>query len=117
MRLIASTIEELGHRVERHADHFGPDEQDDSEWLTLAGRHGWAVLSADNRVRYADIKRRAITRHGVRYFAFRANNVSGAAKAALLRKHDARIRRILELEEPPYIARITKETVRIVFRP
>ena len=110
-------MEELGYRVERHADHFGPDEQDDSEWLTLAGRRGWAVLSADNRVRYADIERRAITEHGVRYFAFRTNNVSGPQKAALLHPHDAKIRRILESEEPPYIARITKETVRIVFRP
>jgi hypothetical protein len=110
-------MERLGYGVERHADHFGPDEQDDSAWLTLAGKRGWAVLSADNRDRYADIERRAITEHSVRYFAFRANNVSGPQKAALLRKHDSKIRRILELEEPPYIARITKETVRIVFRP
>ena len=43
-------MERLGYGVERHADHFGPDEQDDSAWLTLAGKRGWAVLSADNRV-------------------------------------------------------------------
>ena len=105
----------LGHGVELHSDHFTAEEQDDSEWLTLAGSNGWVVLSGDNRVRRADIELQAIKDHQVRYFAFRSNNISGEDQARLLRKHDSRIRQILTGQSPPYIARITRNSVRIVF--
>jgi hypothetical protein len=101
--------------VELHSDHFSPKEQDDSQWLALAGRRGWAVLSGDDRVRRADIELQAVKDHQVRYFAFRSNNISGEAQAQLLRTHDSRIRKILSVQIPPYIARITRNSVRIVF--
>lgn len=105
----------LGYGVELHSDHFNPTEQDDSQWLALSGAKGWAVLSGDNRVRRAAIELQAVKDHQVRYFAFRSNNISGADQAELLRKHDSRIRQILSTEIPPYIARITRNSVRIVF--
>ena len=73
------------------------------------------MLSGDNRVRRADIELQAVKDHQVRYFAFRSNNISGEDQAKLLRKHDSRIRQILRTQIPPYIARITRTAVRIVF--
>ena len=105
----------LGYGVELHSDHFRPDERDDSEWLALAGGNGWAVLSGDNRVRHADIELRAVQDYRVRYFAFRSNNISGDDQATLLHKHDSTIRQILSTRVAPYIARITRDSVRIVF--
>ena len=101
--------------MELHSDHFSPKEQNDSQWLALAGRKGWAVLSGDNRVRRADIELQAVKDYQVRYFAFRSNNISGEAQAQLLRTHDSRIRKILTTQIPPYIGRITRNSVRIVF--
>lgn len=72
-------------------------------------------MSGDDRVRRADIELQAVKDHQVRYFAFRSNNISGEAQAQLLRTHDSRIRKILSAQIPPYIARITRNSVRIVF--
>lgn len=105
----------LGHGVELHSNHFTAREQDDSKWLALAGRNGWVVLSGDNRVRHADIELQAVKDHRVPYFAFRSNSISGQDQAQLLRKHDSRIRQILSARSPPFIARITRNSVRIVF--
>ena len=112
---IPNALSALGYRVELHSDHFIDRERDDSTWLALAGARGWAVLSGDNRVRHNDIERQAVNDHLVRYFAFRSNNMSGTDQAQLLRKHDSRIREVLNRRIPPYIARITRSTVRIVF--
>ena len=112
---IPAALSALGYAVELHSDHFSPKEQDDSKWLALAGDKGWAVLSGDNRVRRADIELQTVKNHQIRYFAFRSNNISGEDQAQLLRKHDSRIRQILSTQSPPYIARITRNSVRIVF--
>ena len=112
---IPDALSTLGYKVELHSDHFSDREQDDSTWLALAGASGWAVLSADNRVRHNDIERQAVKDHRVRYFAFRSNNMSGTDQAQLLRKHDSRIREVLNTCIPPYIARIKRNTVDIVF--
>ena len=101
--------------MQLHSDHFSPKEQDDSHWLALAGGKGWAVLSGDNRVRRAEVELQAIKDHQVRYFAFRSNNISGEDQAELLRKHDSRMRQVLATQSPPYIVRITRISVRIVF--
>jgi len=83
-------------------------------WLALAGRRGWTVLSGDIRVRRSEIERRAVTAHRVRYFVFRSNNISGADQAELLYRHDSRIRQTLSAQDPPYIAHITRGSVRIM---
>lgn len=104
-----------GYSVERHQDYFQPDEITDIGWLTLVGERGWAVLTADKRVRHTPIEMHALREHKVRYFCFASNNQSPEAKASLIDKHAAAINEILVCKEPPYIVHLTKERVRLVW--
>lgn len=48
-------------------DRFAPDAPD-SEWLAVAGREGWLVITRDKRIRYRPAEKEAIREHGVGCF-------------------------------------------------
>lgn len=60
-------LAEAGLRVERHDAHFGPTTPDE-EWLSLAGRRGWYVVTRDRRIRYRSAELGALWSAGVGLF-------------------------------------------------
>lgn len=62
-----------------------PDDETiaDTDWLTRAGREGWAVLLKDERIRYRPAERAALHRHHVRAFCLTSGNLRAADMAQL----------------------------------
>lgn len=61
---------------------FPADEEiDDITWLADAGRHGWAVLMKDARIRRRSAEQRALIDHRVRAFCLAAGSLRSAEMA------------------------------------
>ena len=97
-------LREGGLKVERHADHF-PQDSDDEVWLRVVGSLGWIVLTHDRRIRYKPNERDAVIRHGVGLLVI----VGKAPFPDLARAFVTTIPRIEEFlrrHEPPFIAKV-----------
>jgi hypothetical protein len=66
---IAEALTDAGVKVERLTHHL-PRGTRDEEWLSLAGRKGWVVLTRDKRIRYRRLERLALESARVRAFVF-----------------------------------------------
>lgn len=53
-----------GLRVERHADHF-PHDCEDEVWLSAVADHGWIAVTHDSRIRYKPNELAAVMAHRV----------------------------------------------------
>jgi len=105
---MAAVLRAAGLRVEVHDDHF-PQDALDSEWLTDAGERNWIVVTRDERIRYRVAERQAIRRANVRAFVLAAQ---GDLRAEMLAQNFlealSKIRRIVEKQKPPFIAKISR---------
>jgi hypothetical protein len=99
---IAHALSEAGARVERLTKHF-PKGTSDEEWLALAGKSGWVVLTRDKRIRYRTLERLALMAAGVRAFVFTGGNVTLGETAAVLARSVPRIRALCSREPGPFI--------------
>ena len=118
-KAILALLDEVGVPVERHLQHFPPGTRDEV-WLQVVGKNGWVLLTTDKRIRYRAAEKMAVEMHSVRMFYFSKNMMSGAEMAAALRKALPRIRRLYELQLPPFCAAITRSgevDLRETFRP
>lgn len=72
------------------------------------GKNGWVLLTADKRIRYNFLEKRALEKNIVREFVFASGNMSGnemaAALEAALRKMQGFCRKV----PPPFVAAITR---------
>ena len=95
-------------KVEVHDDHFAQDAPD-SEWLAAAGKNNWIVITRDERIRYRAAEKQAIRRAKVRAFVLAAQ---GDLRAEMLAqnflKAVRKVRRIVEQQKPPFIAKISR---------
>ncbi len=105
-RKLADELKAAGVNVIRHDDVFKQNTPDE-EWLTRAGMEGWVVFTKDKMIRKRVIERQALIRAKVRAFVFTGGNISGVETAELIVAALPRIQRILNANEPPFIARIT----------
>ena len=90
--------------VERHADHFADDAQDE-EWLPEIGRRGWLALTHNLRIRYKGNERDAVMQAGLGLFVI----VGKAPHRELAENFINTIGRILaflERNHPPFIAKV-----------
>ena len=100
-------LREAGVQLETHDDHFPPDEQD-PVWIAEAGKRGWVVLTADQRIRRVSLETEAIMSAGVQAFIFVGKtDVHRFAEAFL--KARGRIGRLLAKEMGPFIAKIYRD--------
>jgi len=72
------------------------------------GKNGWVLLTADKRIRYSFLEKRALARYAVREFVFASGNLSGADMAFALEAGLAKIRKIYRKIRPPFVAAITR---------
>jgi len=93
---------------ERHLEHFARGVPDD-QWLPLVGKNGWVLLTADKRIRYNLLEKRALEQHSVREFVFASGNLSGPEMAAALELALERMRNTCRKALPPFVASITRK--------
>jgi len=97
----------LGVPFQRHLSHFSrgiPDEQ----WLPLVGENGWILLTADKRIRYNFLEKRALEKNSVREFVFASGNMSGQEMANALEAALRKMRTLCRKCKPPFVAAITR---------
>jgi PIN like domain len=109
VKAISDTLAELHVRFERHLDYFRGGAPDD-DWIPLVGQKGWVLLTADKRIRYNFLEKRALERNSLREFVFASGNMSGADMALALRYALPKIRRMCRRFKfkPPFVAAITR---------
>ncbi|MGB6201010.1 MAG: hypothetical protein WBF35_15810 [Candidatus Acidiferrales bacterium] len=104
---ILTTLTRLGIRFERHLAHF-PRGTPDETWLPHVGKNGWILLTADKRIRYNFLEKRALEKNAVREFVFASGNMSGNEMAAALEMAIRKVQRMCRRFPPPFVAAITR---------
>lgn len=104
---IQDTLTKLGIRFERHLAHFNRGTPDET-WLPIVGSKGWVLLTADKRIRYNFLEKRALEEHFVREFVFASGNMSGDDMGAALELAIPKMRRLARKLKPPFVAGITR---------
>lgn len=107
-RRVLAVLKGAGVVVERHLDHF-PRGTPDEHWLPFVEKNGWALVTTDKRIRYHSNERQAVIQHAVRMFYFSKNDMSGEQMATTLQKALPTMRRLMEQQEPPFFAAITRK--------
>lgn len=105
---MAGILRAAGMKVEVHDDHF-PQDALDPEWLRAVGERNWIVVTRDERVRYRVAEKQAIRRAKVRAFVLAAQgNLRAEMLAEIFLKALPKIRRVLERQQPPFVAKISR---------
>lgn len=66
------------------------------------------LLTADKRMRYNLLEKRALEKAAVREFVFTSGNMSGQEMAAALELAITRMAKLCKKFEPPFVAAITR---------
>jgi uncharacterized protein with PIN domain len=104
----AGALRRAGLKIEIHDDHFAPDAKDE-EWLSVAGQKQWIVITRDERIRYRTAAKQAIRRAKVRAFVLTAQgDLRAETLADNFVKALARVRRTVNQQKPPFIAKISR---------
>src|SRR5207245_5062126 len=103
---MAGILRAAGLKVEVHDDHL-PQNATDPEWLTLAGKNDWIVVTRDERIRYRIAEKQAIRRAKVSAFVLAAQgNLRAEMLAEIFLKALPKVRAIVTKHRPPFIAKI-----------
>ena len=100
-------------RVEVQADHFAPDGPDE-EWPGAVGKHGWIVLTKDERIRYRPNERRTFLRSGVRAFILTSRNLTGEEMGKVFVKALGKMKKLVDKQRGSFIATVSRTAIRIV---
>ncbi len=99
-------LSRLAVRHERHLSHFARGAAD-QEWLPKVGENKWILLTADKRIRYNMLEKKALSECKVKEFVFASGNLSGAEMAAALEQAIPRMIQLCAKTEAPFVAAIT----------
>jgi len=77
---LPNALRALGYVAHTLADVYGEKRAqavEDQEWIELAGREDWVVLTKDDRIRYRAIEREAFISAGLRVFCLTTAKLRG----------------------------------------
>lgn len=96
-----------GWLVERHDDHFAADTPD-PDWIAGAGKRGWIILTADERIRYNPLEKAAFLKSGTLIFLLaNRKSMTGAEMADAFIAAETSIVRAIARQSPPAIFKIS----------
>ena len=104
---IAEALRIAGAIVLIHDDYFSPDEQD-INWLKVAGDKGWIVLTKDSRIRYRALEKLALMKAGVAAFILTSADLKGNEMAEIFVRSLPAISKTIKKYQKPFIAKITR---------
>ena len=100
--------------MEIHDDHF-PITAVDADLLPAMANRGWVFLTQDGRIRYRPVEIGALREAGLAAFVVSSGNLSADDTVAVLERARRRIKRALESQPRPFVARIAKDgSVRVL---
>jgi hypothetical protein len=100
-------LQEVGLHVEVHRDHFEPD-ADDHFWIPECARQGWVILSGDKGLEKTAVNSAAVISCHAKVFLLTNNNLKGVEWAASIITGREKIQRIVDENDGPFFARVTK---------
>jgi len=74
----------------------------------MVGQKKWALLTADKRIRYNILEKKALAECGVKEFVFASGNLSAEEMAVALERALPKMVRMAGRTEPPFVAAITR---------
>jgi predicted nuclease of predicted toxin-antitoxin system len=92
--------------VQVHDDHFAQGTYDEI-WLSEVGKRGWIILTKDDRIRYHIAALTAIKSARATAIILPKGNLTASEMAAIFLKVIPQIKRFIEKQKPPFIARLT----------
>ena len=92
----------LGLDVIAHDDQFEQTATDDM-WLTVAGEHGWLVITKDDRIRRNEAERAALIGYNVGCFVLSQRNATRWQMAQTLMRAWEAIEQIATTEQRPFL--------------
>lgn len=107
-KIVIARLREAGAVVEPHSAHFLPDEED-PVWLSEVGAKGWIVFTRDERIRYREAERKALVEAKIKAFVLVAKSLRGSEMAEILVEALPGIRRVIDNNPPPFIAKIYRD--------
>jgi hypothetical protein len=88
-------------KYKRHSSYFAPNTHDPT-WLPMVGRHGWVLLTTDDKMHYRLAEKHAILAFKVRSFVFQSH-MRGEDMARFLVKMMPAMRRFCGKHDKPFI--------------
>ncbi|MGC4048344.1 MAG: hypothetical protein QM757_01330 [Paludibaculum sp.] len=92
--------------VKRHSEAF-PYGREDHEWIPMAARRGWVIVSKDKRIRSRPLEYQALLASKARFFYLRYGDLTKEASAEAFITAYPKMLKILDGTHPPFIARIS----------
>ena len=65
-------------------DELFPQGTPDVDWLREAGANRWIVVTRDDRIRYNQLEKRAVTAARLRFFSITSSSLTGEEAATLI---------------------------------
>lgn len=76
--------------------------------MPFVGTNGWILLTADKRIRYNFLEKRALEENSVREFVFASGNLSGSEMAGALEMAVENMKKLCRKYDPPFVASISR---------
>lgn len=109
-RLLGEALDAIGADYIAHHQHFAPAAPDE-EWLEVAGRESWVVLTRDKHIRRRPAELEAFQTHKVTVFVLAAGNASAAETAELITRLYDKIQRLAAQAKPPVMYSVTRSGI------
>lgn len=90
-------------------DELFPQGTEDVVWLREAGVNGWIVITRDDRIRYNQLEKDAVTAARLRFFSITSSSLTGEEAAALILSALDRMSRLCrKYSKRGFIAKISR---------
>lgn len=109
-RLLGEALDKIGANYIAHHQRFAPDAPDE-EWLAVAGREAWIVLTRDKHIRRRPTELEAFREHKVIVFVLAGGNDSAAETADLITRLYGKIQKLATQATPPVMYSVTRSGV------
>jgi hypothetical protein len=107
-RKLADALRAADFKIEIHDEHF-PQNATDPVWLKACGERGWIVITADKRMEHQWAH--VISSAAVAVFILSSNNTPAEEWAEPIKKHRAKILRLIKKTRPPFTVHITPDGI------
>ncbi len=109
---IRDPLKALGLDVVLHNDCFSPQNTLDEQWIEMAAKNDWTVLTRDTHVKKRNLLRRAIAEAGLRLFAIGSGNASTAVHVEVVSNNLLSICALAMHMPGPFVATVTKQDLK-----
>lgn len=109
-RPLGEALAKIGAKYIAHHQRFAPDAPDE-EWLAVAGREAWIVLTRDKHIRRRPTELEAFREHKVIVFVLAAGNASAAETADLVTRLYDKIQWLATQAKPPVMYSVTRSGI------